>query len=442
MRISEPRPSRPPVPLERQALHTLVASAATVALSFGTNVLLARELGPAGKGVLDVILATTALLTLLFGLSLPAAVIRFTAQRSCVPMNLAVPLLGWIALTGALIAGAFAFAPKQAIGLGLLPDSTDVFWIAYLAAGVAIAIAAALLRGVLIGLRAMITVNRAEIAAKASVFLLVALATLVVSANPKAYALILLVGNAAMLLAFTLLLRAPAQRIAGAGRELLRSSLPLHGANVFLFFTHRADVFFIQAQHGSNEVGIYVLATLFPQVLVLGSSAFSLPLLGDVSAQTDAAAAAQAAARVARLFVAAALAGAVVIAATMGWALPMIFGRDFAPSVPPLMVLLPGAVAYGLSGVLVSYFFGRGHAGFNFTLSVVGLVITVIGNLTLTPRHGAIGAAITSTLAYGCSGALALAGLARFGKLTWREMLRPRVSEFNEFAGMLRRFRF
>jgi len=62
--------------------------------------------------------------------------------------------------------------------------------------------------------------------------------------------------------------------------------------------------------------------------------------------------------------------------------------------------------------------------------------------MTLTPRYGAIGAAITSTVAYTCSGALALAGLARFGKLTWREILRPRMSEFREFTNLLRGFRF
>jgi O-antigen/teichoic acid export membrane protein len=224
-------------------------------------------------------------------------------------------------------------------------------------------------------------------------------------------------------------------------RELLRASLPLHGANVLNFVTHRVDVFFVQAQHGAREVGVYALAVSLAQFLLLASGAFAQPLLPNLAAQTDPTEAGRIAARITRLYLVIALLGAVAVAAVMTWALPLIFGRAFEASVVPLLVLLPGVIAFGATNILISYFFGQGHTGFNLVLALAGLAVTLAGNLTLTPRYGALGAAVTSTLAYAAAGILAVMGLARFSRVSALGALCPRSADFRELAGLLWRFR-
>ena len=429
--------------IERQGMHTLVATAAIVCLSFGSNVLLSRALGPSGKGVIDLANATTALFSLVLGGSLAAGLTKVVAQHRGVPAVLARPLTIWMTLAVLLTTGWLASAPQLSIRLGLLPAQPGWFWIVYLSIAIMLALALAQIRGALVGLQALIGVNRIEIGVKAATLVMFALLPLLSGAGTKAFALAALAGNAGMTFAFALLLRwrwKPAT--SGSWHELLQFSMSLHGANVLYYVTQRIDVFFVQAQHGSSEVGIYALAVTLTQILLLASNAFALPLLPSISAQSDPAVATGATSRVVRLYLSLSVIGAIMLAAVMSWALPLVFGVAFAPSLMPMLILLPGVIAFGLTNILISYFFGRGHARYNLALSFSGLIITIVGNMALTPRFGAIGAAITSTIAYTWSGVLALAGLARFGKLTWREIMQPRMSEFREFAGQLRNFRF
>jgi O-antigen/teichoic acid export membrane protein len=63
-------------------------------------------------------------------------------------------------------------------------------------------------------------------------------------------------------------------------------------------------------------------------------------------------------------------------------------------------VLLAGMLLAGASGVASAYLYGRGSPGLNSIVLGIGLVITVILDLVLIPRFGALGAAAASTAAY------------------------------------------
>lgn len=76
------------------------------------------------------------------------------------------------------------------------------------------------------------------------------------------------------------------------------------------------------------------------------------------------------------------------------------FGADFAPAVPALYILLVGLTAHGADGVLSGYNVGIGRPEFNTYTALAGLVVTIIGDLTLIPPYGLIGAAIASSAAY------------------------------------------
>ncbi|APV45150.1 Membrane protein involved in the export of O-antigen and teichoic acid [Dehalogenimonas formicexedens] len=89
-------------------------------------------------------------------------------------------------------------------------------------------------------------------------------------------------------------------------------------------------------------------------------------------------------------------------------AVEILFGEEFLPAVMPLWLLLPGAVAMSIYKVLGNEMAGRGKPGLLVKASLLGLSINIILNLLLIPRLGIEGAAIATTVAYILIGFVAL----------------------------------
>ena len=59
-----------------------------------------------------------------------------------------------------------------------------------------------------------------------------------------------------------------------------------------------------------------------------------------------------------------------------------------------------GLVGFGVDGVLNGFYVGTGRPEFNAYAAVVGLVITLAGDLTLITRYGLMGGTFAWTLAH------------------------------------------
>jgi O-antigen/teichoic acid export membrane protein len=86
----------------------------------------------------------------------------------------------------------------------------------------------------------------------------------------------------------------------------------------------------------------------------------------------------------------------------------LLFSDQFADAYLPLLLLLPGVVAFGATNVLMNDVVGRGRPGAVSVVAVVGLVASVVLDLWLVPAHGVAGAAVASTLVYLVDSALAV----------------------------------
>lgn len=427
--------------LERQGTHALFTTGISVALGLALSVLVARTLGPAGKGILDVTGATAALFTLVLGGSLNAGLTHLIARHGAIPRGLTLQLALWSAGAAALVTVGLVVRPALAARFGLLPTGDHRFWISFIVVSVAFGIWGAGLRGIVIGRHALITANRIDVSIKTALLLAyVALAVALVP-DPKFFALAGAGAAVVLPLALIVALRGPRASVPGLWPALLATALPVHSTNILHFINQRADVFFVQAFHGATEVGLYTLAVSLAQIVLLVSSALTQPLLPQVSAAASPAAAAAAASRTCRMFVAIGLIAGVLLAAGAKWLVPLVFGRDFSGSLPSLLVLLPGMIAFGLTNVLISYFVGIGRSTTNLWISLATLVVTVAGNFWLTRRYGALGAAATSTLAYGLAGALSLLAFARHSGGSALAAVCPTRADWHDTATIVSRFR-
>jgi O-antigen/teichoic acid export membrane protein len=108
----------------------------------------------------------------------------------------------------------------------------------------------------------------------------------------------------------------------------------------------------------------------------------------------------------------------------------LLYGERFRPALGPLLFLLPGVAAYSVVRVLGVDFSSRGRPGTPSVIAGLSLVITVALDLILIPRFGAIGAAAASTVAYSCSGALALLLYVRLTGTPLVELVAPTRADF------------
>lgn len=116
-------------------------------------------------------------------------------------------------------------------------------------------------------------------------------------------------------------------------------------------------------------------------------------------------------------------------------ALPLLFGRAFTPAVVPLVLLLPGTatLSAGLTGLRVLNAAGKPGSATIAELAAFG--VTAVGLAVAVPTLGIRGAAVVSTLAYWTRLTVMLRMLHREGMGS----VRPRWSDVNDLRRAVNR---
>jgi O-antigen/teichoic acid export membrane protein len=100
--------------------------------------------------------------------------------------------------------------------------------------------------------------------------------------------------------------------------------------------------------------------------------------------------------------------GAVLVAAALGpFLLPIVFGSHYEGAVEPFLLLLPSAFGFLANAVFSNALLASGAPALSSLGPVVSLVIGVVLDIILMPRHGASGAAIAASVALLLGGATA-----------------------------------
>jgi O-antigen/teichoic acid export membrane protein len=183
------------------------------------------------------------------------------------------------------------------------------------------------------------------------------------------------------------------------GRRMLAATLAT-------MVTLRSDRFLIPWLASYHQLGIYVVAATFTELMVL-----PVQSLVDAHVARWRAAARAGSLRAGKiLFLATAYAtAAILVLASLGDLIVVAFGRAYEPSVS---LILPLAVASGLwcvSRVAVGLLMAMDRPRAILFSDVPAMVLTVGGCLILVPGTGAIGAALASIVGYGAAAAVAMA---------------------------------
>lgn len=379
-------------------------------LAFGVAVLLARALGPEGRGVYALFLLSASIAQGVLGLGLGVSAVYYLG-KGAYPLSRVVANAQQVTVASAVVSGLLVLLAWPVVGEALLEHGAP-YWVFALAVPLFLDYNA--LTAVLQGVSRFLAMNAVVLAQPLVLLALLAIGALVGDVDTRA-ALLFWCGATfvASLLALALL-----GRNALRPRDLLRIDWPSLRAqahfgmqgqvgNLIQLLNYRLDQYVVLWFVGTAGVGIYAVSVTVSQSIWFFANAVAAVLLPRLTA-ADEADAARTTPLVCRNTLLVSALGAGGLAIVSPWLIEALFGGEFSGAVVPLLWLLPGTVALAGSKVLASYVFSQGRPLTNSLVTAVALVVTLAADFALIPLLEVTGAAIASSLAYGVHFALAL----------------------------------
>lgn len=206
-----------------------------------------------------------------------------------------------------------------------------------------------------------------------------------------------------------------------------------HAGILFLFLTLRLDQVLVQRFLGFRELGLYALAVTLAELILLTTDPIAQAALphqiraarGDDRRLTFS---------TARLNLEVA-----VVVSVAAWVLApglirLVYGPAFSEAVWPFRLLLPGVVALAVYRPLAQFGLKEGRAWLLSGLGLATLIANVVLNLVLLPKVGVVGASLASAFAYCVLAAAYVYAVGRPRGAGWRDLV-PRGGDIR----MLRR---
>jgi len=385
--------------LRRNVFESYGTRVLVVAVTFATAVVIARELGPSGRGFYAVAAAVGAIGVQFSNLGLHLSNTYYVAKdRALLP-----------ALIGNTLAVVFVAGVVTVLtGVGL------VFWqklspvhgtlLILALASVPVGLAYLLTQGLLLGVNEVRAYNQIECGSKLLVLALICIPALVHLGTVELFfgltLLSVLLGFLWALLRLRRVSMEPFELSLTVFRQSIGTGINAYVILFFGFLVLRIDLLMVKYMLGATEAGYYsisqVLAEntmMFP--VVLGSLLF--PKLSALKGREEKLQLANKAV----LATAALMLPAVVIGAlAAGPIISIAFGRSFLPAVAPFVWLMPGIYFLGIETVMVQLLNSEGFPPIIVAAWIADTVVNVAVNFWAIPRYGITGASIVSSVCY------------------------------------------
>jgi O-antigen/teichoic acid export membrane protein len=205
-------------------------------------------------------------------------------------------------------------------------------------------------------------------------------------------------------------------------------------------FNYRLDSFLILVLVNTSGVGIYSVASSQTEGLLIIANSVAIVLLTNITSgdRSQTAGLTAVTCRNTLLVTGVAAAGAAVIAAF--W-IPVVFGGDFSGAVVPYLFLLPGMVMLSGSKILAAYVFSRGRPIINAWIALATLLATIPTDIVLIHLFGVTGAAIGASLGYTLGLVLTAIAYGRLSGASITAALVPQLSDAAIYLDGLRSLR-
>lgn len=431
------------VSIARKSLETMAFRIPTLAIALGTGILIARVLGPVGKGSYAYVVTCMGLIAMYTVGQANAIAYEYGRRRRGVQpvlRNAALIMAVTVVPAAILLAAVALVIPSQAI---LLPIALAVPFLAI----------SQVLYGFFLADSDVATVNRQQLLSAIVLPLALLPAFLLFRAGTTgllyAWVFTYVVTTAYTLYRFRPYLRRAGERaepVAVREQFLFGSMVSLDSVMGYLNF--RIDVFIVLAMLGAGPLGIYSVGIGAGNLVWQITRPLVQAAFGRIgsSTESDAAHLTSRCMRHALLFVVPA--SAVLFFAGPAAAV-IAYGHQFAASGPVIRVLLPGIIAYSITPVLSTFLSQQlGRPMIPVIVNTMATVVCASVTYLTIPRWGIVGGAFATSISYTFAMLAQAAYFVRRTGVPWNRLFVPDIADLRAYprwfeqisSGLLRRF--
>ena len=407
--------------LVRAGLVTYLFSGLALAANLVSGVVIARALGPEGRGVTVALIVLTQLAGLLFAFGVAQSLSYFIARRpedaprlltTWVLMLLPLTALA-IGISELLLPVIFATDGEQAIAIGR--------WFMFT---IVLVVGLELNYGLLLGAHDFFVYNALRFAQPMLITLAFVVLWALDALTVESTLIAATAGTSSVLAAglarsaLRLGVGAPAPRL---GLESLWFGVRGQGQTVAANVTARLDVAILPAFVTAANVGLYSVATNVSLIVFQLSNTFAGLVLPAAARDPERGAIKVVGSLWGSLLVAGAVAlGLALLARPL---LGLVYGDRFREAAEPLLLLLPGAVLFAGSAILAAGVYALGRPFTATVPQLLGMAVTVVGLVIFLDSGGITAAALVSSASYATVFVATLIAYQRAAKLPWRSFV-------------------
>lgn len=395
-------PTAAPPPRRKFGVEAMIYAGSRVIMrsaTFLTGVVIARALGPTGRGMVASLSVPAALAGSLSELGVRQAA-AYHVGRGTFPLKAVVgTLLAMLPLSG-LLSAFFALAYFE------IAHVAEGDWITRLLAVAAVpsTIGVAYVSGILLGRQSITLFSRASWLPAVTALAMVSCACLYLGYGVRGALFATALGNFAGFCYALYALRKVAplhfrfnREIAGKIQKL---GFSYAVATFVLLLNYKIMILMLSRFSSLGDVGLYTQAAAIAEMLWEVPHMVSGLLFARAVNATSREEMARKILTFARLAIVVAALAACALALVAPWLFPFVYGPEFAASASICVILLPGVVAFIFFRILQTDIHSRGKAWVSLVVIAPTLLCNIGLGYILISRYGAVGAASASSLCY------------------------------------------
>ena len=421
---------------------TFVTRILQLALGIGSSIIIARVLGPQGKGIYSLAILLPTLIIGFGDFGIVHASVFYVGRKKYsaeeilgnnITLSFLLGIAGFfIGLIIIVFFGSFLFPGVTKaylfLALFLIPLEFFLSFVNYL----------------LLGLRKIKEFNFINILQSFVFLLLISIPLLALSFGVKEVITAYLISRFIGVVVLFFL----AKRIVGNFhlhlgksylKDVFRYGFKIYLASIIQFLHYRIDMFLVNIFLNPIAVGFYSIAVGLAEQIWLVSQSAGIVLFPRVSSETDEKRLKEFTPLVCRNVLLITLIGAILLFFLGRLLIFLFYSEKFSASVLPFQILLIGVVTMSGWKILCNDLYGRGKPELNIYISLISVVLNIILNILWIPKFGIAGAAWASSASYTFAFAVVAIVYSKISGNAMRNVVFPKKADFLLYKNLIAR---
>ena len=386
--------------LVRSAFETLLTRALVTLIGVVITILVARSLGPEGRGIFTIAMTIAAIGVQVGHLGLSSSNVYYASANQGL-LNMLIGNTLFFGVVGStlvvlLIWLVFLYWPTYA------PVSGPILSLALV--WVPIGIGMLLIQNLYLGMHKVRIYNFIELAKQVGTLLSILFVYLLGYESPELYFLV------SLLIIIVIFIAVVIHIISGQGYrpevssrlfvEHAKYGIKAYFAMLFAYLVLRIDLLMIQYLQGELSTGLYSIAVAIADVLILVPVAIGTVLFPRLSSLENDRERWLLTSRVVHWVILVMVISTGLLLFIGSNLLVFLFGQEYSTAVPAMKILIPAVAILGINVVFMNYFASLGMPMISVISPALAAIVNIPANYLLIPIMGIIGAAWASLISY------------------------------------------